>query len=55
VAEQHAGWGAEMAREVGVSSLTEYLIRMHHDPPSPDTGQTENSLLFKLRLVDNES
>ena len=33
VAQQHAGWGAEMAREAGVSRLTESLIRKHHDPP----------------------
>ncbi len=55
VAEQHAGWGAEMARQAGVSRLTEYLIRKHHDPPYPESDQAENSLLYKLRLVDNES
>jgi hypothetical protein len=55
VAEQHAGWGAEMAREVGVSCLTESLIRKHHDLPCQDIEPTENSLLHKLRLVDNGS
>jgi putative nucleotidyltransferase with HDIG domain len=55
VTEQHARWGAEMAQAVGVSQLTINLIRKHHDPPCPETGQTENCLLHKLRLVDNES
>ena len=55
VAQQHAGWGAEMAREAGVSRLTESLIRKHHDPPCLETEPTEDYLLHKLRLVDNES
>ncbi len=55
VARQHPGWGAELAREAGVSRLTESLIRKHHDLPCPETEPTENSLLHKLRLVDNES
>jgi putative nucleotidyltransferase with HDIG domain len=55
VAEQHAGWGAEMARRVGVSTLTETLIREHHHPNLNITGEAENSLLYKLWVVDNES
>jgi putative nucleotidyltransferase with HDIG domain len=55
VAEQHAEWGADMAREVGVSALTVNLIRNHHDPALKDPGITENNLLRKLWQVDNES
>ena len=55
VAEQHAGWGAEMARQAGVSALTETLIREHHHPNLNKTGEAENSLLHKLWVVDNES
>jgi len=55
VAEQHAGWGAEMARESGVSPLTETLIREHHHPHRQEAGDVENGLLRKLWAVDNES
>jgi putative nucleotidyltransferase with HDIG domain len=55
VAEQHAGWGAEMARKSGVSPLTETLIREHHHPHRHEAGAVENSLLRKLWVVDNES
>jgi hypothetical protein len=55
VAAQHADWGADMAREVGASPLAESLIRKHHDPTGQDAEIVENSLLRKLRLVDNES
>jgi len=55
VAEHHAEWGAEMARQAGVSSLTETLIREHHHPPCQDADIKENNLLRKLWLVDNES
>jgi hypothetical protein len=55
VAQQHPAWGAEMAREAGVSCLAESLIRKHHDYPSSEAEPTENSLLNKLRLVDNDS
>jgi len=55
VAEQHAGWGAEMACQAGVSALTETLIREHHHPTMNKTGEAENSLLHKLWIVDNES
>lgn len=55
VAEQHAGWGAEMAHQAGVSILTETLIREHHhlDPSVLDGG--ELNLLNKLKIVDNDS
>ena len=55
VAEHHAGWGAEMAHQAGVSALTETLIREHHHSPIQDTSSMENSLLHKLWIVDNES
>jgi len=55
VAEQHASWGAEIARQAGVSFLTETLIREHHNPNLNKTGEAENSLLHKLWVVDNES
>jgi hypothetical protein len=55
VAGQHAGWGAELARGVGVSPLTETLIRLHDDPHSPLAGDAEIILLQKLWLVDNEN
>lgn len=55
VAGQHADWGAQMAREAGVSPLTESLIREHHDPPCREVEVNENGLQRKLWLVDNES
>jgi hypothetical protein len=55
VAEQHAGWGAEMAHLAGVSALTETLIREHHHPNLHKTGDAEDSLLNKLWIVDNDS
>jgi putative nucleotidyltransferase with HDIG domain len=55
VAEQHAEWGAQMARQAGVSPLTESLIRKHHDPACQQAEMAENILQRKLWLVDNES
>jgi len=55
LAEQHASWGAEMARGAGVSPLTEVLIREHHHPHVDGKDDMENSLLHKLWVVDNES
>jgi hypothetical protein len=55
VAEQHAGWGAEMACKAGVSPLAETLIREHHHPILHDMGDVENNLLHKLWVVDNET
>lgn len=55
VADQHAEWGAEMARKAGVSPLTETLIREHHHRPCQDADVKENNLRHKLWLVDNES
>jgi putative nucleotidyltransferase with HDIG domain len=55
VAEQHAEWGAQLAHQAGVSSLTETLIREHHNPPLYPAGTAETSLQHKLWVVDNES
>jgi hypothetical protein len=55
LAEQHPAWGAEMARQVGVSSLTEMLIRKHHQPPRAGSERPEDSLQQKLWAVDNEN
>ncbi len=52
---QHAEWGAQMARQAGVSPLTESLIRKHHDPASQTAELAPESLQRKLWLVDNES
>jgi putative nucleotidyltransferase with HDIG domain len=55
LAEHHAAWGADLARQSGVSPLAEILIREHHHPISPAVNGIEDSLLHKLWLVDNES
>ena len=55
VAEQHAAWGAEMAHAVGVSSLTETLIREHHQGNSQGMSDEVRYLLKKLWIVDNEN
>ena len=55
VAEQHAAWGAEMARKTGVSRLTEALIRSHQHENTSDLDDIENILLNKLWVADNES
>lgn len=55
VAEQHARWGAEMARGAGVSPLAETLIQSHHHPRLAQADAAENRLLNKLWAVDNTS
>jgi hypothetical protein len=55
VTQYHAEWGAELARQVGVSPQTETLIRLHHHPQSLNRDDAESSLLHKLWVVDNES
>ena len=55
VSAQHANWGAELARQAGVSQQTESLIRLHHDPHSLSTDGADTDLLHKLWSVDNES
>lgn len=55
VAEQHAMWGAEMARQAEVSPLAEALIREHHHPQGNAMDEEETGLLQQLWSVDNES
>jgi len=55
VAEQHSVWGAELAHNAGVSSLTEILICKHHHPDIQVPGDEANDLLYKLWVVDNEN
>jgi putative nucleotidyltransferase with HDIG domain len=58
VAAQHPAWGAEMARQAGVSPLAEALIRRHQDPledPISDHLSQEDCLLIKLQAVDDET
>jgi putative nucleotidyltransferase with HDIG domain len=55
VAEQHAEWGAQLAHQADVTSMTETLIREHHNPHLSSAGSAETSLQHKLWVVDNES
>ncbi len=55
VAEQHPHWGAELSRQAGASSLTEALIRNHHNPHRASHETIELDLQQKLWLVDNET
>jgi len=55
LAEHHAEWGAQLARQAGVSPLAEALIRGHQHPQQPEAGDLENNLLSKLRAADNDS
>jgi putative nucleotidyltransferase with HDIG domain len=55
LAEHHAEWGAELARQAGVSPLSEMLIRQHQHPGHSEAGEPENHLLKELWLVDNDS
>jgi hypothetical protein len=48
VATMHPGWGADLARQAGVSPRSMDLIRRHHDPLS-----TNDSLLAALQAADN--
>ncbi len=55
VAEQHAGWGADLAHISGVSPLTESLIRSHHRPQALQSNGEASQMLLKLWILDNES
>jgi putative nucleotidyltransferase with HDIG domain len=55
VKENHAEWGAEIARQAGASPITEQLIRQHHERPDSLDGTVEKRLQHQLWLVDNES
>ncbi|MDX1436663.1 MAG: HD domain-containing protein [Anaerolineales bacterium] len=54
-AEQHAYWGARMAAESGVSTLTVHLIWRHHEAPSIIPETEEDLLLRTLQAADDDS
>lgn len=53
IAEQHPGWGAEMAAAAGASRLAVELIRRHQENLAGDNGSMEDILLRHFQLVDN--
>jgi putative nucleotidyltransferase with HDIG domain len=53
-AEQHAFWGARMAAESGVSSLTVNLIWRHHEPYSAIPDTQEDLMLRTLQAADDD-
>ncbi len=55
VAQQHPLWGAELARQVGVSPLAGRLIQRHQDPLPPQPTSLEDRLLAWLQAADNRS
>ena len=55
VAEHHAAWGADLARQAGASVLTEELIRRHHDFLAGDPLSPTEQLLVALQAADDES
>lgn len=58
IAEQHPTWGAEMARQAGISPLAEALIRRHQDPLEHQMSEPlsqEDHLLNLLQAVDDET
>jgi hypothetical protein len=54
LAGQHPAWGAELARQAGVSPLAKELIRQHQYPPRRDRDDWKTSLQYKLWVVDND-
>ena len=55
VAEQHAGWGADLASQAGASALAVELIRRHHDSPMRNPDSHIEHLLAALQAADGES
>jgi len=55
VAEQHAGWGADLVIQTGASPLTVELIRRHHDCPMQNPNSPAEHLLAILQAADGES
>lgn len=55
VHERHAGWGADMAQQAGVSQLSANLIRRHQDRFTQKTNSIEDQLLSCLQEADNLS
>ena len=54
VAEQHAGWGADLASQAGATPLMVELIRRHHDSPVRNPDSHTELLLAALQAADNE-
>jgi hypothetical protein len=54
VAEQHAGWGADLASQAGATALTVELISHHHDRPIRDLDPQTEELLAALQAADDE-
>jgi predicted hydrolase (HD superfamily) len=58
VAEKHPAWGADLASQHGATELAVSLIARHQEklPPAGDNERSvEDSLLYKLQTVDNQS
>ncbi len=55
LAEHHAEWGAELARQADANPVVVSLIRQHHHPINPEQGDPYNLLLHKLYEADNQS
>lgn len=61
IAEQHAGWGADLAANAGASTTSVNLIRRHqqtihlHNSHNATAATVEDQLLYCLQLLDNES
>jgi hypothetical protein len=56
IAEQHAGWGGEMAAQAGASEMVQSLIRRHQEIVMiSSTASLEDRLLSRLQRFDNES
>ena len=54
LAEHHPAWGAELASKVGVSALSETLIRYHQHAPFQGFEDKNGSLQYKLCVADND-
>ena len=56
VASEHPLWGAELSRDVGVSSLAVDLIREHQNEiPTGDENALKNRLLALLQFADHQN
>jgi len=55
VAEQHAQWGAELAKAAGASESVVRLIANHQDPNFSQLSDEEGSFIIALQAVDKIS
>ncbi len=53
VAQQHPAWGAELARQAGVSPLAASLIQRHQATLLHQPSTLEDRLLARLQAADN--